>query len=71
MKIFNKINGDFIKRGIILLGVIIGINVVYIGGNIYKNDGGDVKENKYYKITDIVFDEKFDEIYGELNEGKE
>ena len=31
----------------------------------------DVKENKYYKITDIVFDEKFHEIYGELNEGKE
>ena len=47
MKIFNKINGDFIKRGIILLGVIIGINVVYIGGNIYKNDGGEIKDNKY------------------------
>ena len=36
MKFFNKINGDFIKRGIILLSVIIGINIVYIGGNKYN-----------------------------------
>ena len=54
MKFFNKINGDFIKRGIILLGVIIGINVVYIGGNIYKNNDGDVKENKYVSDENYI-----------------
>ena len=36
MKFFNKINGNFIKRGIILLSIIIGINIVYIGGNKYN-----------------------------------
>ena len=44
MKFFNKINGDFIKRGIILLSVIIGINIVYIGGNKYNK-----------KITEQMF----------------
>ena len=54
MKFFNKINGDFIKRGIILLSVIIGINVVYIGGNIYKNNGGEIKENKYVSDENYI-----------------
>lgn len=55
MKFFNKINGDFIKRGIILLGVIIGINVVYIGGNIYKNnDGVEIKEKRYVNDENYI-----------------
>ena len=54
MKFFNKINGDFIKRGIILLGGIIGINVVYIGGNIYKNDGVEIKDNKYISDENYI-----------------
>ena len=59
MKVFNKINGDFIKRGIILLSVIIGINIVYIGGNKYnkkigneneicKNRGNENTDKNYY-----------------------
>ena len=49
MKVFNKINGDFIKRGIILLSVIIGINIVYIGGNKYnkKIDNENTDKNYY------------------------
>ena len=49
MKFFNKINGDFIKRGIILLSVIIGINIVYIGGNKYnkKIDNENTDKNYY------------------------
>ena len=49
MKVFNKINGGFIKRGIILLSVIIGINIVYIGGNKYnkKIDNENTDKNYY------------------------
>ena len=49
MKFFNKINGNFIKRGIILLSIIIGINIVYIGGNKYnkKIDNENTDKNYY------------------------
>lgn len=46
MKIFNKISGNFIKRGIILITVLVGIHVVYVaGGNIIEYNNSNNSNN--------------------------
>ncbi len=56
MKIFNKISGNFIKRGIILITVLVGIHVVYVaGGNIieYNNSSNSNNYTRYDNNTII------------------
>lgn len=48
MKFFNKISGNFIKRGIILMAILVGVNIVYIGGISGNNSNDKMKNSTNY-----------------------
>lgn len=50
MKIFNKISGNFIKRGIILMAILVGINIVYVGGI----GGSNNNHSSYIEYNNII-----------------
>lgn len=50
MKIFNKISGNFIKRGIILMAILVGINIVYVGGI----GGSNNNNSSYIDYSNII-----------------
>ena len=52
MKIFNKISGNFIKRGIILMAILVGINIVYVGGI----GGSNNNHSSYIDTNNIILE---------------